>query len=214
MAEIYRSGRPHIPAETSREVKVESGHRCAINKCLEHTYLEIHHIDENRENNSLENLILLCDKHHKMAHARIIDRRSLYKYKKNTPENSAHIEPDRFNQPNQNIRIVDIYEIDSSSQEDFEEATTIEIKLRNCGNEVAFLKEIRISTLEHWETITDRHHSLVDVSAQYHLVISEKANSIARAKIHHQIKPQEVERIRFRLGTDFFSDPDGLSLFF
>lgn len=77
----YDDKRPSIPAEVRRSVEVESGHCCAIKGCNEHTYLEIHHIDENRENNSIENLILLCDKHHKMAHAKVIDRKALRKYK-------------------------------------------------------------------------------------------------------------------------------------
>ncbi|WNZ57019.1 HNH endonuclease signature motif containing protein [Microbulbifer sp. MKSA007] len=78
----YSNSRPSIPAGLRRSVEVESGHRCAIKGCNEHTYLEIHHIDENRENNVLANLILLCDKHHKMAHAKVIDRKALREYKK------------------------------------------------------------------------------------------------------------------------------------
>lgn len=78
----YVDSRPAIPAEIARSVKVEAGHQCAIKACPEHTYLEIHHINEDREDNRLENLILLCDKHHKMAHAGVIDRKSLREYKK------------------------------------------------------------------------------------------------------------------------------------
>lgn len=78
----YDQPRPTISADIRRAVQVESGHTCAIKGCTEHTYLEIHHIDENRENNTLENLVLLCDKHHKMAHANVIDRKALREYKK------------------------------------------------------------------------------------------------------------------------------------
>lgn len=81
MTKKYDESRPRIPAEIRREVEVESGHQCAVKNCNEHTYLEIHHIDENRENNALNNLILLCDKHHKMAHAKVIDRKALREYK-------------------------------------------------------------------------------------------------------------------------------------
>jgi len=90
----YNDSRPPIPAEINRSVKVEAGHQCAIKACPEHTYLEIHHINENREDNSLENLILLCDKHHKMAHAGVIDRKSLREYKKllQTPDVSNLLE--------------------------------------------------------------------------------------------------------------------------
>lgn len=90
----YDDSRPAIPAEIARSVKVEAGHQCAIKACAEHTYLEIHHINESREDNRLENLILLCDKHHKMAHAGVIDRKSLHEYKKllQTPNVSTLLE--------------------------------------------------------------------------------------------------------------------------
>jgi len=78
----YEDPRPALSAELRRAVEVESGHACAISRCDEHTYLEIHHINGNREDNRVENLILLCDKHHKMAHADVIDRKSLREYKR------------------------------------------------------------------------------------------------------------------------------------
>jgi hypothetical protein len=79
--QVYEKARPTIPADVRRSVVVESGHCCAIKGCNEHTYLEIHHIDQNRNNNIQDNLILLCDKHHKMAHADVIDRLALKQYK-------------------------------------------------------------------------------------------------------------------------------------
>ena len=77
----YQQSRPAIPANLRREVLVEAGHSCAVTNCRDHTYLEIHHIDHNRENNRVENLILLCRKHHTMAHHDVIDRKSLGLYK-------------------------------------------------------------------------------------------------------------------------------------
>jgi hypothetical protein len=65
-----------------RAVEVESGHACAVSRCGEHTYLELHHINGNREDNRIENLILLCDKHHKMAHEGIIDQKAMLEYKR------------------------------------------------------------------------------------------------------------------------------------
>ncbi len=90
----YENSRPRIPADIERSVKVESGHECAIKNCAEHTYLEIHHINGNREDNRIENLILLCDKHHKMSHADVIDRKSLREYKRllNSPGVSSLME--------------------------------------------------------------------------------------------------------------------------
>ena len=82
MEKQYTNSRPAIPAHIKRKIEVEAGHQCTIQNCHEHTYLEIHHINQNREDNRPENLILLCDRHHKMAHANIIDRKSLKEYKK------------------------------------------------------------------------------------------------------------------------------------
>ncbi|WP_133175411.1 HNH endonuclease signature motif containing protein [Sphingomonas oleivorans] len=79
--EPYDSARPHIPADIRRLVLVEAGHGCALRVCGETTYVELHHIDENRENNDPANLIALCDMHHKMAHDGKIDRKSLRLYK-------------------------------------------------------------------------------------------------------------------------------------
>jgi len=53
---------------------------------------EIHHIDFNRENNEINNLILVCDRHHKMAHSKVIDRKSLKKYKDFLKQNNTLIE--------------------------------------------------------------------------------------------------------------------------
>lgn len=77
----YQDSRPTIPAEVRRAIELESGHACAISRCGEHTYLELHHINANRDDNCSENLILLCDNHHKMAHSGVIDRKALREYK-------------------------------------------------------------------------------------------------------------------------------------
>jgi hypothetical protein len=79
--EPYESPRPHIPADVRRLVLVEAGHACALRVCGETTYVELHHIDENRENNDPANLIVLCDPHHRMAHEGKIDRKALRLYK-------------------------------------------------------------------------------------------------------------------------------------
>ena len=76
----YEQERPNIPAEIKRQVMTEAGHRCIVQHCNEHI-VEIHHIDENRENNDPNNLAVLCDKHHKLAHSKFISRMDLRKYK-------------------------------------------------------------------------------------------------------------------------------------
>ena len=76
----YEKDRPHLPAEVRRQVMTEAGHSCIVQHCNEHI-VEIHHIDGNRENNVHSNLAVLCDKHHKLAHAGVISRMDLRKYK-------------------------------------------------------------------------------------------------------------------------------------
>ena len=89
----YSVERPRIGAELERMVKTRAGHCCEVKNCNDHTYLEIHHIDHNRENNTLENLILLCRKHHAMAHAGKIDRKSLKIYISNSVVQPAGASP-------------------------------------------------------------------------------------------------------------------------
>lgn len=77
----YENNRPYIPAEIRRKIMTEAGHKCSVNHCHEHI-VEIHHIDGNRENNDINNLIVLCDKHHKLAHRGNISRKDLFEYKR------------------------------------------------------------------------------------------------------------------------------------
>jgi hypothetical protein len=78
----YNQARPSVSSEINRHASIEAGHACSVAHCGEHTYLELHHINGNREDNRIENVILLCDKHHKMAHAGVIDREALREYKR------------------------------------------------------------------------------------------------------------------------------------
>ncbi|WP_148049727.1 HNH endonuclease signature motif containing protein [Pseudomonas brassicacearum] len=213
MDSIYTAKRPSIPTDIARAIKIESGHCCAVNQCSEHTYLEIHHIDHNRENNDPGNLILLCDKHHKMAHADIIDRKALRLYKELLAAAILNPVPEHLLDPATGLKIVDLYEVESCSTEDDDPITTIELKLVNRGKHVAFVKEVRVTMLKHWETLTDHNHSLVPISATYDLKIRKEVGSVSRVKVHHEVKPQETERVAFRLETDYDSDPNGLSLF-
>lgn len=87
----YDDARPNIPADIDRKIKVGAGHRCSISRCNGVIGLEIHHIDHNRENNSPENLILLCEMHHTLAHENKIDRKALRLYKSNLNNGDAQL---------------------------------------------------------------------------------------------------------------------------
>lgn len=82
MAGTYDQSRPSIPEPVRREVMVEANHKCTIPNC-NNVYLDIHHINENREDNRPANLIVLCTEHHRMAHDKKIDRLALAMYKAN-----------------------------------------------------------------------------------------------------------------------------------
>ncbi len=82
MSSKYSRSRPHVPNALRRQAMIEAGYTCSIRGCGEHTYLELHHINGNREDNRLENVIVLCDKHHKMAEYGEIDRLALKEYKR------------------------------------------------------------------------------------------------------------------------------------
>ncbi len=78
-------GRPLIPAELDRRVKVEAGHRCAIPTCRQ-TPVVIAHIVPYAKvlEHKFENLIALCPTcHSKYDITKEIDRKSMMIYKAN-----------------------------------------------------------------------------------------------------------------------------------
>jgi HNH endonuclease len=81
---VVPEGRDHIPAAVKRAVLVEAGHRCAIPTCRQ-TPIDIAHIVPHAESqdNSFENLIVLCLMCHRRYDAGQIDRPSMRQYKAN-----------------------------------------------------------------------------------------------------------------------------------
>ena len=77
------NNRPAIPRALERQVKMESGHRCAIPTCKQ-TPVDIHHIVpwETCKKHEFDNLIALCPTCHRKAD-REIDRKSIKMYKHN-----------------------------------------------------------------------------------------------------------------------------------
>lgn len=70
------SNRKSIPRDVRRQIYIEAGYRCAVPKCGHETGLDIHHIDGDSDNNSPENLFLLCAVHHRMATRGEIDQKA------------------------------------------------------------------------------------------------------------------------------------------
>lgn len=63
--EVKKKQRIPIPEKTRMLVLERSGDKCAM--CGEESNLELHHINKNPSNNSLNNLIALCPTHHSKA---------------------------------------------------------------------------------------------------------------------------------------------------
>ncbi|MFC1645190.1 HNH endonuclease signature motif containing protein [Patescibacteria group bacterium] len=85
----YSSKRPYIKASIKREVRIEACSKCIV--CDQTSALEYHHIDDNRENNTVENIIYLCAVCHKRSHDGDIEKKDLKMYK----ERARKINEDR-----------------------------------------------------------------------------------------------------------------------
>lgn len=107
------------------------------------------------------------------------------------------------------LKVVDL----SIIEDDDNPNPILDLKLRNTGDEVAFVKRISFKTLQHWDVLTDIHPSLRPVSAIYDVNVSETSGSVVNHNISHELKPQETDRIQLRLSTKYFGDPVGLSIF-
>lgn len=55
-----------IPEKLRQTILYNAHHRCCM--CYREENLQIHHIDGNRNNNTIDNLAVLCKKHHDNAH--------------------------------------------------------------------------------------------------------------------------------------------------
>lgn len=76
----------------------------------------------------------------------------------------------------------------------------IDLKLRNIGDQVAFVKELRLDVLGEatFEDCRQPRYSLVMASATYEInILGERSKLIS-----HEIKPKEVDRIIVSVGRD------------
>jgi len=75
------SNRKNIPRDIKRQVCIEAGYRCPVPNCGHEIGLDIHHIDGNKNNIGLENLLLLCAVHHRLATSGKMDRKACRRIK-------------------------------------------------------------------------------------------------------------------------------------
>ena len=69
----FRSGKNSPTYKTDEEVGYRTlcfrYHKKECIICKEDKIVEVHHLDENRENNKIDNLVPLCPTHHKYLHS-------------------------------------------------------------------------------------------------------------------------------------------------
>ena len=70
-----QSTRKEFAAKTKYEAKCRAGWQCQMTGCGEKNNLEVHHKNGNHDN-SLENAIVYCSKHHRMYHEFLNQMRS------------------------------------------------------------------------------------------------------------------------------------------
>lgn len=105
------------------------------------------------------------------------------------------------------LRIVDIL------PEGFSESVTVELKIRNAGGSVAFLKEAEFLFSDVQANPLCAYPTAVPVSATYDVELpSAMPASAVSTKISQSIGPNEVERFVLRVGTSF-DDPGGWVLY-
>lgn len=77
MTEPIGKSRRHIPKDLHRKLLLECGYRCSVPRCdAQWPTLQFHHIDENPDNSTAENLLVLCPTHHQMVTSKHIDKKS------------------------------------------------------------------------------------------------------------------------------------------
>lgn len=93
-----------------------------------------------------------------------------------------------------NIKIVDI-----SLEEDGE--FIVDIKLRNIGDEVVFIKEISFDILDYYNMLNPQmtHYQLVESSNTYDVILGEKAQQVF--KVSQSIGANEVDRFQVKIAS-------------
>ncbi|MDH5344126.1 MAG: HNH endonuclease [Gammaproteobacteria bacterium] len=68
-----------VPKAIQRAVRARDNDRCTFPGCNHHRFLQCHHVEHwsNGGETSLDNLLLLCTKHHAGARGRLPDREEL-----------------------------------------------------------------------------------------------------------------------------------------
>ncbi|MDF2545787.1 MAG: hypothetical protein K0R93_685 [Anaerosolibacter sp.] len=100
------------------------------------------------------------------------------------------------------VRIIDIV-IDSDSDERY---PVLDVKLRNAGDEVAFLKKVSFNISDYFEMINPQitHFERIEATHTYDILLSGLDNKVY--SLSQSILPNGVDRFRIRLANTF-GDP-------
>ena len=105
-----------------------------------------------------------------------------------------------------NIKIVDI-----SLNEDGE--FIVDIKLRNIGEEVAFIKEISFDVLDYYNMLNPQmtQYQLVKSSNIYDVVLVEERRQVF--KVSQSIRPNEVDRFQIKVASSI-AEPRMVTIYY
>lgn len=203
--------RVEIPRDLAAKVLFYANRTCCICRNSDKK-VQIHHIDENPSNNIFENLATLCFDCHdetmiKGGFARKLSPEEIILYRDNWNKiveerrrnyqlaDDKREKDDKF--INTDLRIVDI--IINEPELAFPE---IEIKLRNIGNEVVFLKKANfiIHDIGMLENPQIACYDAVPVSWNYNVTF-KGLKKIAH-RVSQQIKPNDVDRFTFTISQN------------
>src|SRR5215216_2662671 len=97
----------------------------------------------------------------------------------------------------------DLELVDVSFSEESNEATTLDIKVRNTGEKVAYLKEADFRVERTWELRSLHFPIWVPVSQNYDVTLSPSDTPYTRTvKLSQAIEPNEVDRFTFTLALN------------
>lgn len=90
--------------------------------------------------------------------------------------------------------------VDASFSKESNEATTLDIKVRNVGEKIAYLKEANFRVEKTWELRSTTYPELVPVSGNYDVTLKPTGTPYTKTvKLSQGIKPGAVDRFSFTL---------------
>lgn len=197
----YEQARPTIPATLKRSVQVRAGHGCEISNCNEKTYIQIHHIDFDRENNVIGNLIALCGTHHSMAHEMKIDRKALKLYIEQNSKNTYN----RVDEVNRVLKFLERIKICLSKYNDEGQLVPVDYELHNRFTKSVYFAMSGFIDSNDYQHLRSFDKAVLSKQDSMYQLIKEIAESVTYKNYHELANsyklvpnlPHGLERNRF-----------------